>query len=289
MKCDFSLEQLSAYLDNELDQEQMEQIRQHLESCEYCQQRLAALKTVDDRVRTLAIEEPSREFYFNLNRRVIDRVRKRRRVSFFRLSTILVPAAVAVLIVIVLVNTPQPVQLITVDDRVPYKITHETVRTKTDVDFTLSEVTASKDAEAEPSDVRGVYAGKAAEREKSIAKPAPAPIVAKKSMPEEVISGGAALKYTSVDDKALRSEEYRDELLNSAVEQEIEIPQDRIVRAIVDTTGRVVKVATGNTLIPEQDTVLENRLKGQQLAPPLVSGRRMQLYVDLTHTEETTR
>ena len=69
----------------------------------------------------------------------------------------------------------------------------------------------------------------------------------------------------------------------------LQIPADKVVRAIVDSTGKVVKVATGNSMIPEKDTMLENRLQGKQLSPPSVAGRRAQLYVDFTQKKETEK
>ena len=68
-----------------------------------------------------------------------------------------------------------------------------------------------------------------------------------------------------------------------------DIPEGRIVRAIVDTNGRILKVVTGRNMVPEPDTFLENRLQGQQLIMPTVSGEKQQLYVDLTITEDTCK
>jgi hypothetical protein len=66
----------------------------------------------------------------------------------------------------------------------------------------------------------------------------------------------------------------------------IAIPTEGVVRAIIDSTGTVIKVATGHTRIPEKDTMLENTLSGQQLAPPLIAGRKKQVYVDFITAEE---
>jgi hypothetical protein len=110
-----------------------------------------------------------------------------------------------------------------------------------------------------------------------------APVVSKSKAyraVEEEISGGASDGlYERVD---------ADEYLKTMSLEQIAIPDDRVVRAIIDTDGVVVKVATGNTMLPERDTMLENRLQGQQLKPATVSGKKAQIYVDFTQTEETT-
>jgi hypothetical protein len=77
-----------------------------------------------------------------------------------------------------------------------------------------------------------------------------------------------------------------DEAVSRLAGERAGLPEDKIVRAIVDSTGKVVKVATGNTIVPERDTVLESQLQGQQLTAPTVAGRRTRLYVDFTHRKE---
>ncbi|HEX7319217.1 MAG TPA: hypothetical protein VF399_02530, partial [bacterium] len=69
---------------------------------------------------------------------------------------------------------------------------------------------------------------------------------------------------------------------------QLEVPKNQVVRAIVDSTGKIIKVVTGNTIVPEEDTILEKQLEGQQMAPPTVRGRRTQMYVDLSEPKTDT-
>jgi hypothetical protein len=71
---------------------------------------------------------------------------------------------------------------------------------------------------------------------------------------------------------------------------EIEVmppPREQVVRAIIDTTGTIIKIGTGNTLIPERDSVLEEQLAGQKVSPPAVSGRKQKFYVEVAAEQET--
>jgi hypothetical protein len=69
-------------------------------------------------------------------------------------------------------------------------------------------------------------------------------------------------------------------------ELEARVRREQVVRAIIDTSGTIVKVATGNTLIPETDTMLENQLSGQQLAPAVIGGRKQRIYLDFAAEEQ---
>ena len=83
MKCDLSIELLNGYLDGELDKEHKAEIEKHLKECEVCRKELEELRQLDEHVRTVEIEEPSREFIFNINRRVLEKVKKKSRFRFF--------------------------------------------------------------------------------------------------------------------------------------------------------------------------------------------------------------
>jgi hypothetical protein len=69
-------------------------------------------------------------------------------------------------------------------------------------------------------------------------------------------------------------------------ELEARVRREQVVRAIIDTNGTIIRVATGNTLIPETDTMLENQLSGQQLAPAVIGGRKQQIYLDFAAEEQ---
>jgi hypothetical protein len=269
MTCDVSGELLSGYLDGELDEKQKKELEEHLKTCQICRDELEELKKVDEYIRSLEVEEPSREFIFNLNHRIIARVKKKSWFPFFRFSPILVPATVAILVLIILVNIQQPSRLAGLDDRIIYV---ETERKRAELDFAVDLETAGKVAEK-----RAVAAERVVAKKEKMAAPSVPPISKAKGAiirePEEMrdedlVRGGAGA--------------VSGEFFSTVSMEELEIPKDRVVRAIIDTTGKVVKVATGNTIIPEKDTMLENRLQGQQLAPAVIRGRKTQLYVDLT-------
>lgn len=281
MKCDIPIELLSGYLDGELDKEQKEKIEKHLEECKFCKHELEELKQLDEYVRSMEVEEPSREFIFNLNRRVMGKIKKKSRFFLFRISPVLVPVTVALLVLIVLIKIYQPSRFASSDDRIFYM----EIEAKKDLDIQIPEFDVTREDVARG---RGVVEEKKITAEKIPAKKKivlaspdvpsatkAADIEATKDLKEaeHVAKGGAG--------------EMRDEVISTIAIEELQIPQDRIVRAIIDSTGKVVKVATGNTIIPEKDTMLENRLQGQQLKPATVAGRRAQIYVDLTQRKET--
>jgi hypothetical protein len=252
MKCEVPRELLSGYLDGELDRKQKAELEKHLRECEQCRNELEELKRLDQQVRTSEIEEPSRDFFFQLNRRIMQKVKKKPRVSLFRLSPILVPVAAAALVLIVLLNIQQPTRLVSLDDRILYA----EVETRKDLDLQIPEL--------------GVVEEIA--REKGV-------------VPEGKVRYRPAAKKREVV-IAAEPPAVQDEAVGVLSVEALQIPADKIVRAIVDSTGRIVKVATGNTIIPEKDTLLENKLQGQQISPPTVAGRRAQLYVDFTQKQE---
>ncbi len=255
MKCDLPKELLSGYLDGELDRERRVQVERHLKECAHCRDELDELRRLDQQVRTLAVEEPSREFIFSANRRIMEKLKRRPRFSLFRLSPILVPVAAAALVLILLVNIQQPTRLVSLDDRILYA----EVETREDLDLRIPEL-AVPEKRLEKKKImaaeEGVYRAATAEQE----------------------------AVTEAEPPAVS-----DEVVGRLSVEALQIPVDKVVRAIVDSTGKVVKVATGNSMIPEKDTMLENRLQGQQLNPPSVAGKRTQLYVDFTQKKATKK
>jgi hypothetical protein len=285
MKCDLPRELLSGYLDGELDQEQTRMVEEHLKVCKVCRNELEELKQLDGYVRTVEVEEPSREFLFTVNRRIVDRIKKRRRVSFFRFAPVLVPVAVAALVLIVLVRTPERTQYVDIDHLVRFteiEPRHEdaAVLSASDERSIPMETTAETDRAPKAMKSKGEAI------EEITVGGAPAA-----SAPEPVMKKAAEASYRGREAEAYEISEDVDMQDIEGLFYQYELPKDQVVRAIVDTTGRVVKVATGNTIIPERDTVLENRLQGQQLAPDRFKGKRAQLYIDFineTAEEETT-
>lgn len=269
MKCDLSIELLNGYLDGELDKEQKAEIEKHLKECEVCRKELEELRQLDEHVRTAEVEEPSREFIFNINRRVLEKIKKKSRFRLFRLSPVLVPVTVALLVFIILININQPVGFASLDDRILYV----EVETKKDLDIEIPKAGFVREE---------VYAKGVVAKEK-------------KALTAPTVPSMAKARDVEVFDHAKKGEarafgtEAQDEIISTTVVQELQIPRDRIVRAIVDSNGKILKVATGNTIIPEKDTMLENRLQGQQLSPPTVAGRKTQLYVDLTQEKVTEK
>ncbi|MCK4251162.1 zf-HC2 domain-containing protein [candidate division WOR-3 bacterium] len=267
MKCDLRVELLSGYLDGELDKKQKAEIEKHLKECEACRKELEELRQLDEHVRTAEIEEPSREFIFNINRRVLEKVKKKPRFRLFRFSPILAPAAVALLVFVVLININRPVSFASLDERILYA----EVEAKKELDIEIPKAGFAREE---------VYAKGVVVKEKKALTTSKVPTMAK-------------ARDVEVFDHAKKGEagalgiEAQDEIISLTEVQELQIPRDRIVRAIVDSNGKILKVATGNTIIPERDTMLENRLQGQQLSPPLVKGKRTQLYIDLTQEKVT--
>jgi len=257
MKCDFSFELLSGYVDNELTEEQKALVDSHLKTCKFCQEQLEELRIINETIKSRPIEEPSREFIFTLSRRVIERVRKKERSLVWLLKPVLIPVAVAFLIFVVLLNIERPMRAVSINDRVLYgEVKFDEVDKKVELQI------------PEPS----MYTPKAGAVTSVLRETR---IKSKATTPAAEMAREEAVKVSEARDKEFV--------------QELEIPMDRVVRAIVDSTGKIVKVATGNTIMPQKDTMLENRLTGQQLAsPPTIAGRRAQMYVDLTPSQEDT-
>lgn len=261
MKCDLPTELLSGYLDEELNEEQLARVKKHLAECEVCRKEFEELEKLDEHMRSAVTEEPSREFVFNLNRQVMDKIRKKSRSSIFKFSPIFVPVAVAVLVLIVLVNIPGAGKPAGLDHRILYSETE----LREEVDVQLPEVSTGRKMPA----TKGIVM-----KDKS-APPAPVSESSKSyRAAEEKVVGGSGERFDV------------DGFMKTVSLEQIEIPDDRVVRAIIDTEGVVVRVATGNTIVPERDTMLENRLQGQQLMPATVSGKKAQIYIDFTRMKE---
>lgn len=256
MKCDMPHELLSGYLDGELSDVQKKQVEEHLKKCTRCQKELEELRQLDEYVRTIEVEEPSRAFVFGLNRRVMKAVAKRRISVLLRLSPVFAPVAVAVLVLIILANIDRQAGVVHLGHRVLYAER-----------WGREEVTLSIPSIAGAQ--YGMEKGAVSQKEDVVVTPGLAPAA---EAPEVA--------------KKMAKREVRDEVSSRRAEEFVELPQDKIVRAIVDSNGTVVKVATGNTIVPERDTVLENQLQGRQLTAPTVAGRRTQLYVDFTQKQE---
>ena len=121
MKCDLPVELLSGYLDGELDEQQKTRVESHLKNCPACREELEALRQIDEHVRDRVYEEPSREFQFTLNRRVMEKIRTAPRRSFFKLTPIFAPAAAAILILVILINISPSNRNVDMADRMVYR------------------------------------------------------------------------------------------------------------------------------------------------------------------------
>jgi hypothetical protein len=287
MKCDFPHELLSGYLDGELDGKNKALVEDHLRSCSGCQQALESLKRQDSLMRSREIEEPSCEFVFSLNRCVLEQIMKKPRFSLWRYLPVLVPAAVAALVLVVVFNSNQEPRYVTTDDRIILPV----ASTPGSYDETGLRAGTDRSAVAEKK-------AAAAKKEKT-AEPKGAVTMSPPPAPEK--SGGElAREIEDVELGPLVASESRKDIVAGKADElstmeagaggqgvpaaaaQFEVPKNQVIRAIVDSTGKIIKVVTGNTIVPEEDTMLEKQLEGQQMAPPTVRGRRTQMYVDLS-------
>jgi hypothetical protein len=212
MKCDLPVELLNGYLDGELDEQQKAQVEAHLKICPACQEELAALRKMDDYVRDSVLEEPSREFIFTLNRRVMDKVRRAPRIRFFRLTSIFAPAAVALLILIILINVSPSKRIIGMTDQIVYQ-------------------------EIEP-------------------RPAPSVSIPEPEITQVASSTQRAARVDAAEATPMKTEPVRSEEAEKGFAHERlrgGARRAQVVRAIIDTSGTIIKVAIGNTLVPETD------------------------------------
>jgi hypothetical protein len=252
MKCDLPVELLSGYLDGELDEAQRKLVEKHLEECPTCKAAFQEMKMLDEKIRRQPFEEPSRDFIFGVNRRIIAKVRAKKRFPIFRYTPVFVPAAVALLILIIITNLNPPVRLIGINDRIAYAESKGMLEGQPEIELKIPAPAVTR-------------------------APLRTATVDKKELtyhhPGVAAKSAEAARGDYGDDEINRSSRARDFA-------QTEMPQTRVVRAIVDSTGMILRVATGNTIIPEKDSALENRLQGQQLTPPTVAGRKTQMYID---------
>ncbi len=255
MKCDIPIELLSGYLDGALDEKQKTAVEKHLKECQSCRQELEELRRLDEYIKSQEVEEPSRDFVFALNRRVMEKIRRKPRPFLMRLTPVFAPAAIALLVLIVLMNTVPRQRLIGIESRILY-----------------ADIKAEREEEVFMPKPRTARA--AAAKEKTYEGEAD-----RTAAPAGLVMSETEKKIEAVDEAMLNDFEVQ--------VVQLDIPRNTVVRAIVDSTGRVLKVATGNTISPEKDTMLENRLEGQQLPPPTIAGRRTQVYIDYTPAEKS--
>jgi hypothetical protein len=249
MNCDLPIELLSGYLDGELSEQEKTTVEAHLEICPKCREVLSALRTIDENVKEGIFEEPSPNFLFGLNRRVMDKVRAAPRRSLFRFAPVFAPVAAAILIFVVLIEISPSRKIISVDDRVAY----QEVAARQEVQMSIPEPELIP---APPAPAAAKRMAKATEDKTLLTKI------------EQTPQAGLA-ETRDIDESAVMAP-----------------AREQVVRAIIDSTGTIIKVATGNTLTPEKDTILERELAGQQLSPPTIEGKKKQVYFDFATTAE---
>ncbi len=245
MKHDIPSELLNGYLDGELLPEQKADFEKHLNDCAQCRQELDALRQLDERIKTREIEEPSRDFFFGVNRRIAERIGKPRRFSLLRLSPVLVPVAAGI-VVIALVSVNVTKNSATLDDRVAYV----DIKEKREISVEIPDIVPQPAQEkAAPSMTRVLSAQPEARVEEVGAG-----------------KGGAAAAPSAAP----------------------ALPMHKVVRVLVDSTGTVLRAATGTERVPEKDTALEKLLEGQQLEPATVEGKKLLFYVGTAQEESLT-
>lgn len=244
MDCRFPIELLSAYLDAELDAPQRAVVEEHLRSCATCRRELAALQDMESLLKDTIPQEPSTAFTRALERRIVERVRPRSRRRILDLAPIFAPLAAAVVLVVVYARTLDARRSVGLTDRIAYQElpARPEIRVSIPAPAIGSRALPAGERTVEPAAAKKMAR---AEREEALQVPAPA------EDKEKDMAGGAA-------------------------------PRDQVVRAIIDSTGTIIKVAAGSELIPEKDTLLEQELTGQKVAPPVIEGRRQQVYSDLS-------
>jgi len=244
MKNHIPIELLSGYLDDELDAEQKKEIAGHLKECKFCRDELQELKTLNSHIRDAEIEEPSREFFFNLNHRVMEKIKKKPGIQLWRFMPIMAPVAIGLLIFI-FVNVHPQRKLVEIDDKISYR-----------------EVRPAKELELP-------LAPKSAIQKK---------VIKMKTVSKKEELGVAAKPGAEIAKSPILIDEKTDELTSL---NELKIPEGTIVRAIIDSAGKVMKIATGKTIVPQKDTILQNRFAGRQLAAPAASQRGPR-YIEIT-------
>jgi hypothetical protein len=296
MRCELSIELLNAYLDNELDEKQRLFVESHLRECPQCRVELEELKGCDQLLKQREIEDPTNKFQLGFENRLLDRIRTRKRPSWvWRLSPILVPvASCALVIFVVLANREKTQPMVGIGELVPY--TPEKT-SRADEELHLATVAKPDLAKGGVSDrslqAEGLKEGMAKKSE--AVSEEKAPVVASKTATPAAPAAGSAAPPAATIPAPAREKSRDEELLTGdgvartqAKMAELNIPKNKVVRAIVDSTGRVVRVVTGNTIEPEEDKALKAQLEGQQLAPRAAQGQEQNLlYLDLTRQADT--
>jgi len=102
MKCEEIRRKLSAFSDNELNQEESELVREHLKECTGCAEELQAMSSVWGFVETAEGIEPSPYFWTKLSARIVQQEREKARPWSFwkRLIPSPVPIAAAMALVL---------------------------------------------------------------------------------------------------------------------------------------------------------------------------------------------
>uniref|UniRef100_A0A7V0Z731 Putative zinc-finger domain-containing protein n=1 Tax=candidate division WOR-3 bacterium TaxID=2052148 RepID=A0A7V0Z731_UNCW3 len=248
--CGISVELLSAYIDNELDEQKYTMVKEHLKACVHCRKIVEQFREMDARIREMELDEPSPEFIFNLKKNVMERVGKKKRNVFWRFFPMLVPAAVAVLILVIIRNEglENPVGM---NNRVPYVYSEEKKgieEEEVDISLPVTKSVVRARTKTEPR------------RDKMASPPMPTTIARK----EEEIEAQPYAERSSLP----------------------EVGESDVIRAIVDSTGKIVNVAKGKSLVPEEDTTISRLLKGKQISPPTVQGKPTQMFVEFSPAEK---
>ncbi len=277
MRCDLSIELLSAYLDNELSQTERSRVEEHLKACPQCRAELEELKFGDELVRQRPVAEPSNKFLLGFENRIVAQLRPRPRWSWvWRIVPIVTPVTVAAItILVVLVNTEKTAPMVGLPEIVPLAVSEAEKREDKDDGASaglMKKAETPAPALARKPETKAGGEIRAAEPAREVVEQtATVP-----SAPAATVTAGARDEVGN--DDAYKEEETRIQ----ASLTELNIPKNKVVRAIVDSTGRVVRVATGNTLQPEEDTMLEVQLEGQQIAPRSFARKQNLMYLDLT-------
>ncbi len=247
--CGISVELLSAFIDNELDEQESARIKEHLKFCVSCQKIVEQFKELDDQIRQMELEEPSREFIFNLKKDVLEKIGKKPKFVLWKFFPILIPAVVTVFIFIIIrsegLETP-----VGINNRIPYVYSEEQTIKDEKIDISL---------------------------------PATTPIA--KLKPKTEIHLDKKVKVPTPATAARQAEDLESRVY--AAESSVPvISEPDVIRAIVDSTGKIINVAKGKSLTPEEDTIISRILKGKRLSPPKIQGRPTQMFVEFTPEEK---
>uniref|UniRef100_A0A7C4TH11 Putative zinc-finger domain-containing protein n=1 Tax=candidate division WOR-3 bacterium TaxID=2052148 RepID=A0A7C4TH11_UNCW3 len=242
---DLPIELLSAYLDNELNEKDRNLVKEHLLVCRECAKKIEEFKTIDGYLKERKIPEPSSDFVFNLNKRVMASIKKSEHPHFLSWLSVLVPAVAVFLFIILFYE--KPIKIVGME----YRVGWEEIKTE----------------------------------EKELA--------VEISLPKDGVSKLTQTSYSQMRDKLSsvgEEEKPMTEVSKMAGKEppseELKPSRKRIVRAIIDSTGQVVGVATGGSIAPKRDTLLENYLKGKYLARPSIKGKATKLFVEFSENEE---